>query len=154
MRNTPAVTREKAEGGDTRDTLYLLCGLAFSGKSTLAAALAERLDAKVVSLDEINARRDLWGGDGVADDEWAATHRQALREVEDHMRRGTPCIVVDDTNCYRFLRDDHGELAGEHGYRVRILVLRPPLDPSSACSAFRALSRSAAAASRLRSPAR
>jgi predicted kinase len=113
--------------GTPRGVVYLLCGLAFSGKSTLAAALAERLGAKVVSLDEINARRDLRGGEGVADEEWAATHRQALREVEGHMRRGTPYIVVDDTSCFRFLRDDHRKLAARHGYRLRLLLLITPL---------------------------
>jgi len=128
MTNPPTTRPRGAESEETRGTLYLLCGLAFSGKSTLAAALAQRLGAKVVSLDEINARRDLWGGDGVAEEEWAATHHQALREVEDPMRRGAPHVVVDDTNCFRFLRDDYRTLAAEHGYRVRILVLRPPLE--------------------------
>ncbi|MGP5197573.1 AAA family ATPase [Brachybacterium alimentarium] len=35
-------------------TLTLMCGLSFSGKSTLAARLAEGLPASVISLDLIN----------------------------------------------------------------------------------------------------
>src|SRR4029077_883183 len=43
-------------------SLYLLCGLAFSGKTTLASILSVRLPAVVVSLDAINASRGLDGG--------------------------------------------------------------------------------------------
>ncbi len=54
--------------------LTLVCGLAFAGKSTLAAAIAEHQGAVVVSLDEINARRGLHGGTGIAPEEWVRTH--------------------------------------------------------------------------------
>ncbi|RPH71198.1 MAG: hypothetical protein EHM78_08290 [Myxococcaceae bacterium] len=49
--------------------LLLLCGPAFSGKSTVAAHLFRRWDFRVVSLDEINARRGLHGGQGIPDAE-------------------------------------------------------------------------------------
>lgn len=111
----------------TTPTLYLLCGLAFSGKTTLAAALRRRLGGTVVSSDAINARRGLHGGDGLPAEEWARTHRLALAEVEELMRRGVAAVVVDDTNCYRFLRDDYRLLARRHGYAVRLLVLEVPL---------------------------
>lgn len=111
----------------TTPTLYLLCGLAFSGKTTLAAALRHRLGCTVVSGDEINARRGLHGGDGLPPEEWARTHRLALAEVEELMRRSVPAVVVDDTNCYRFLRDDYRALARRHAYAVRLLVLDVPL---------------------------
>ncbi|MGZ6097454.1 MAG: isopentenyl transferase family protein, partial [Myxococcaceae bacterium] len=51
--------------------LLLLCGPAFSGKSTLAGHLARHWSFEVVSLDAINARRGLRGGEGVPDEEWA-----------------------------------------------------------------------------------
>lgn len=46
-------------------TLHLLCGLAFSGKTTLARALLEREDLACVSLDDIGRERGLWGRDGI-----------------------------------------------------------------------------------------
>ena len=49
--------------------LLLLCGPAFSGKSTLAAHLSRRWDFRVVSLDEINAHCGLHGGQGLPDAE-------------------------------------------------------------------------------------
>ncbi len=108
-------------------TLYLLCGLAFSGKSTLAGALATHADAAVVSLDEINARRGLFGGEGMPVAEWAKSHEIALGEVESLMRRARPRIVVDDTNCFRFLRDAFRTVARRNGYNSLVILLDTPL---------------------------
>jgi predicted kinase len=108
--------------------LIVLCGPAFSGKSTLARAIAGRSGAAVVCLDEINARRGLHGGEGVPDQQWAATHREALTEVERLVAAGTRHIVVDDTSCYRFLRDDYRAVAERLGYRFVLLVVDTPLE--------------------------
>lgn len=111
--------------GPTRE-LYLLCGLAFSGKTTLAAALARHLGAAVVSLDEINALRGLHGGEGIPVEEWARSHREALQQVGDLLAAGRS-VVVDDTNCFRFLRDDYRAVAKLHGARTKVLYLDVPL---------------------------
>lgn len=107
-------------------SLYLLCGLAFSGKTTLAAAAARRLQAVVVSLDAINAARGLDGGAGIPDAEWARTHQEALRQVESALQAGGP-VIVDDTNCFRFLRDAYRALADRHGARTTVLYIDAPL---------------------------
>jgi predicted kinase len=108
--------------------LIVLCGLAFAGKSTLARAIARRTGASIVDLDEINARRGLRGCDGVPDHEWAASHREALGEVERLANVGTCHIVIDDTSCYRFLRDDYRAVAERLGYRFVLVVVDTPLE--------------------------
>lgn len=107
-------------------TLYLLCGLAFSGKSTLAAALRRRLGCALVGLDELNARRGLHGGQGIPGEEWARTHREALGEVEAALQAGRS-VIVDDTNCFRFLRDGYRRIAERHGVPAVVLYLEAPL---------------------------
>lgn len=87
-----------------------MCGKSFSGKSTVARALAPRLRARVVSLDEINERRGLWGGDGIAVAEWVRTHELASAEVRELLSSGSS-VVVDDTSSPRFLRDGWRSLA-------------------------------------------
>lgn len=94
--------------------LVLLCGTSFSGKSTVAGALAPRLAAEIVSLDEINERRGLWGGEGIPVEEWIRTHEIASSEVRLLLSAGTP-VVVDDTSSPRFLRDGWRSLAAEVG---------------------------------------
>ena len=43
-------------------TVYAMCGLAFSGKSSAARIVAGELGAELISLDAINAERGLSGG--------------------------------------------------------------------------------------------
>ena len=101
-------------------TLYLLCGMSFAGKSTLAAAIAEHAHATIVSLDDINEARGLAGGLGIPDHEWARSHRVALQRAAEELARGHS-VVIDDTNCFRFLRDDYRALAGRLGVRAVVL---------------------------------
>ncbi len=111
--------------------VYVLCGLAFAGKSTLAAALEAELGARVVSLDEINARRGLAGGAGIADEEWRRTHRLALAELEEALRQ-PGAVVIDDTNCWRWLRDAYRAVAAANGRPTVVLHLDVPLEEALA----------------------
>ncbi|MBP7146602.1 MAG: ATP-binding protein [Acidobacteria bacterium] len=106
--------------------LYLMCGLAFAGKTTLGSALCERLGAGWISLDEINAGRGLHGGLGIPVAEWARTHRLALEQLAALAERGSP-IVLDDTNCFRWLRDSYREIAAAHGYVTTVVLFDVPL---------------------------
>jgi predicted kinase len=105
---------------DTR--LVVMCGTSFSGKSTVAGALAPRLKAHIVSLDDINARRGLWGGDGIGVDEWIRTHELASTEVRDLLTAGTS-VVVDDTSSPRFLRDGWRALAKDLSVGFTLIYL-------------------------------
>jgi predicted kinase len=107
--------------------LYLLCGLAFAGKTTLASILSRHARAEVVSLDEINASRGLHGGEGIPDEEWVRTHHEALRQVESTLAAGRP-VVVDDTNCFRFLRDNYRAVAEAQGADTILLYIDRPLE--------------------------
>ncbi|WP_193105158.1 ATP-binding protein [Brachybacterium sp. FME24] len=95
-------------------TLTLMCGLSFSGKSTLAARLAHELPAHLISLDLINDERGLDGGQGIPVEEWAATNRIAHERVGTLLREGHH-VVVDDTGSPRFLRDAWRATAGAAG---------------------------------------
>lgn len=90
-------------------TLVLLCGKPFSGKSTLAQRFAER-GAAVVSFDAINLERGLHGGDGLPVTEWAATLEIAKQRTAALLAEH-PLVVVDDTLCFRWIRDTFRALA-------------------------------------------
>jgi len=94
--------------------LILMCGLAFSGKSTLAAQLAAELDAAVISLDAINLERGLDGGQGIPVEEWAATNRIAEDRARDLLRADQQ-VIIDDTGSPRFIRDGWRDLAESAG---------------------------------------
>jgi predicted kinase len=107
--------------------LYLLCGLAFAGKSTLAAQLASRVGATIVSLDDINAERGLHGGIGIPGEEWLKTHHIALARVREFLDQGRP-VIVDDTNCFRWLRDSYRKEAAERGVPTTVVRLEVSLE--------------------------
>jgi predicted kinase len=107
-------------------TLYLLCAPAFAGKSTLARAMAERLGCAVVSFDALVAELGLPpAGEGLPPEALAAVHRAALARAAAAMAAGGD-LVIDDTHCFRFLRDDYRRLAGRRDYRTRVVHLDVP----------------------------
>ena len=103
-----------------------MCGTAFSGKTTVAKQLVQALGCAYVSLDEINAERGLHGGEGIAVEEWERTHQIALERMRELMARGED-IVLDDTNCFRWLRDRYREVACGKEYIAELVYLEVPL---------------------------
>ena len=99
-----------------------MCGIAFSGKTTVAKRLSEALGCAYVSLDDINAERGLHGGEGVAVDEWEKSHSVATERMKQLMAHSED-IVLDDTSCFRWLRDRYKGLADENGYLAELVYL-------------------------------
>lgn len=106
-------------------TLILLCGRPFSGKSRLAARLAADRGAAGISFDAINLERGLHGGDGLPVAAWAATLAVAKERTAALLGR-SPLVVVDDTLCFRWMRDTFRELARAAEARSVLLYLDPP----------------------------
>ncbi|WP_223693585.1 AAA family ATPase [Leifsonia poae] len=106
--------------------LTLMCGLSFSGKSTVAAQLAEQLPGSVISLDRINAERGLDGGLGIPLEEWVLTKQIAHERAESLLRAGQQ-VVVDDTGSPRFIRDEWRTLAERSGTPLALVWVQ--IDP-------------------------
>lgn len=113
----------------TRDAplLVVMCGRSFSGKSTLALALADRLGAERVSLDAINEERGLRGGDGIPASEWMRTNDEASARVEEALSAGRT-VIVDDTSSPRFLRDRWRELASRARADMALVFVDAPVE--------------------------
>jgi predicted kinase len=107
---------------------FLLCGLAFSGKTTLARAIAERLSLAYVGLDEINAERGVQpGGAGLPGKEWERSHAVAESRLASAFASGRGA-VLDDTGCFRWLRDRYRGLAARFGFDTIVVFVDAPLD--------------------------
>lgn len=109
-----------------RPTLYVLCGLSFAGKSTLARALAARLDIPCVAIDAINTERGV-GLDAapISPDEWAATYAEVYQRISGYLSAGKSAIF-DAVNFTREQRDEVREIAENCGAAVCLIYLAVP----------------------------
>ena len=103
--------------------LIVLCGLSFSGKSTIGQSLANSFTASVVSLDAINDERGLQGGQGISLAEWRVTNDLAHERAESLLRSGVS-VVIDDTGSPRFLRDEWRAIASDIGAGFDLVYVR------------------------------
>jgi predicted kinase len=106
--------------------LIALCGLAFSGKSTIARRVATGLDHALISYDAINAARGFDGGTVIADTEWEKTSMMAAVQARATLTAGQG-VVVDDTFSHRFLRERFARLAQSVGVPFVLLFVDTPL---------------------------
>jgi len=69
-------------------TVYAMCGLAFSGKSTAARTVARELGLALICLDAINDERGLDGGKGIPDSDWGeATVIEHIKNIKSPQSR-------------------------------------------------------------------
>ncbi|HSG41266.1 MAG TPA: ATP-binding protein [Thermoanaerobaculia bacterium] len=106
--------------------LFAMCGLAFSGKTTLARAVARIVGAEYIGLDDINEERGLRGGEGLPGEEWERTSAIAIERMGRLLDAGRD-VVLDDTLCFRWLRDRYAAVADRHAARFVLLYVATPL---------------------------
>jgi len=101
--------------------LFAMCGLSFSGKTTLASrAISEVVDAEYIGLDNINDERELRGGEGIPAEEWEKSSFIAVKRLETLLDAGRN-VVLDDTLCFRWLRDRYAGVADRCGARFVLI---------------------------------
>lgn len=105
---------------------HLLCGPSLAGKSTVAARIARATGAALLSADGVNAERGLpFGAEGLPESVWAESLRILLERLRGHARSGQS-VVVDDTQCYRWLRDRYRAECVAGGLEAILLLVSVP----------------------------
>lgn len=106
--------------------VYILCGLAFSGKTTLAKALVQRLDLARVSIDEINSVRGV-GLDNawISPEDWDLTYAESYRQLDEYLRTGRS-VLYDAGNFNRAERDKARAIAARSGSGSLVLYVTTP----------------------------
>jgi predicted kinase len=105
---------------------HLLCGPSLAGKSTVAEHVARATGAVILSADAVNAERGLpFGAEGLPESAWAETLRILLDRLHAHAGAHRS-VVVDDTQCYRWLRDRYRSECIACGLAPVLLLVSPP----------------------------
>lgn len=107
-------------------TLYLLCGAPFSGKTTLAKLIASQTNSQYLSLDDLMRQRGLDLSQPQPVEQWEQAHQQCLQRMSITMQEDTD-IVLDDTNCFKWLRDRFRGVALQYQYDVITVYINVPL---------------------------
>ncbi len=107
--------------------LYILCGLPFAGKTTLARALVQRLGISRVAIDDINGERGIWNDEtGLSEEEWKNTYNEAYRRIGIHLSRGES-VVDDSVNFTKELRDRLRAIAQRYDAHSAVIYIDIPL---------------------------
>jgi predicted kinase len=120
--------------------LFALCGLSFSGKTTLARAISTLLAAEYLSLDDINEERGLYGGEGISGEEWNETSLIAVERLGALLAAGRD-VVLDDTLSFRWLRERYRAVAQRHAAQFVLIYVATPLPEIRAAMTQNDLSR-------------
>lgn len=106
--------------------IYMLCGLAFAGKTTLAKALVERLNLPRVSIDEINSARGV-GLDNawITPEDWQITYEEAHRQLAQHLSAGRS-VICDAGNFARVERDQVRAIAAQYHADALLIHVTTP----------------------------
>ena len=97
-------------------TLYIVCGLPFAGKTTLAAAIRERIECIEVDVDEVKAK--LYGADtpdeALSHEDWVRVYDETDHLTERLLRSGKN--VLDASRNFRKAeRDSARQIADRAG---------------------------------------
>lgn len=108
--------------------LYILCGLPFSGKTTLAKKIAEYTKSELVAFDKLwqQFKKDsLTSING--DEGWRLTRNFAKKRVS-RILRNNRSVVYDDINVRFEHREELRNIAKEYGATSIVLYLKTPVD--------------------------
>ncbi|MEA2584201.1 MAG: hypothetical protein QOF33_2286 [Thermomicrobiales bacterium] len=114
---------ESANDVRTHPRLYVLCGLPFSGKSTLARAMEHRLNLVHVEVDRVHAERGLaLNGWIPSRGDWIAAYRASYRRLEEALRDGKS-VVFDATSYRKIQRRRLRRMADAHRVPTTVVYL-------------------------------
>lgn len=99
--------------------LYIMCGLAFSGKSTLSKKIALEKGFKCVAFDEMWQKVDKKS--------WKLVRKACLSEVSELLKSGLS-VIYDDNNPRFEHREEFRKVAQKLRAKVTVIYLNTPIE--------------------------
>ena len=109
-----------------RPSLYIMCGLPFSGKTTIARALASRCDFVHLDLDALARAKSLFPEEGINDEQWSQMFREAYQQIALILTSGNS-VVFDAVNYDRAGRDRLRMIAQQSDSSVYVVYIDLPI---------------------------
>lgn len=107
--------------------LYIMCGLAFSGKSTLARKIAERTGAKLVAFDKLWVEKEKEQPIPKGDEGWKFIRKVGQEEVAKALKEGFS-VIYDDNNPRLEHREELRHIAEREGAEAVVIYLNTSIE--------------------------
>jgi predicted kinase len=105
-----------------KPALYIMCGLPFSGKTTLARALANRCGSVHLDLDAMARGKNLFPEEGINAEQWGQVFREVHRQIAALLTSGRS-VIFDAVNQDRVGRDRLRTIAQRSGSSVHVIYV-------------------------------
>jgi predicted kinase len=104
-----------------KQTLYIMTGLPYSGKTTLTKELVKRFGFSVVSMDDIMEEKGLDSATMVQDD-WNAVYSEAYEKLKSLLKDGKS-VIVDCGNLPVHERETPRNIATSFGITSKLIYI-------------------------------
>jgi predicted kinase len=108
-------------------SLYIMCGLAFSGKSTLAIKIAEHTGAMLIAFDKLWVDKEKEQPIPKGDKGWKFIRKVGLNKIAETLNEGTS-VVYDDNNPRFKHREEVRDIARKLGVKETVIYLNTPME--------------------------
>ena len=110
-----------------QSTLYIMCGLPFSGKTTIAKQLAKKQEFSVVSVDDIRESLGFyWEKNEASKDDWEKIFKTVELKITSLLKSGNN-VIYDSANQDKASRIKFKELAISLGVKSRVVFVDTPM---------------------------
>ncbi len=99
-------------------SLYIMCGVPFAGKTTVALALVRQVGFRRVAIDDINDERGIW-------DDAIGLTPEAYRRIDLLLAQGH-AVIDDSVNHTWVLRERLRAIAARNGASATVLYIAVP----------------------------
>jgi len=107
--------------------LYIMCGLAFSGKSTLAKRIAEHTGSEIIAFDKLWVEEDKIKPVPKNADGWRHIRKVTQEKILKTLKEGKS-VIYDDNNAKREHREELCNLAKQARAESIVVYLDTPLE--------------------------
>ncbi len=109
------------------NNLYIMCGLAFSGKSTLARKIAEHTGSRLIAFDKLWVEKEKEQPITKGDEGWRFIRKVAQDEIANTLKEGQS-VVYDDNNVRLEHREEVRLIARNLGANPVVIYLNTPME--------------------------
>lgn len=103
--------------------LYIMCGLPYSGKTTLQKELVKRLGFQAVSVDRIMDEKDMWREGHPTQEDWNTAYSEAYRKIKEYLKEGKT-VIFDCANLPFHERENARKIADSLGIIHQLIYVK------------------------------